>query len=106
MYFRFNFLIEARLDDAEEILERSSFRLIQPARSAIARRGDALFAPSVAQVWIDEDGEEPNEKFVEAFLAPPYSKSGKVGQYIDTNLKSNRFRVLMKAMPDTFSNWH
>ncbi len=105
MYFRFDFLIETSLDDAEAVLKEFVVPLTDTASSAISRRGDALFSPLVVQVWIDEEGDEPSLEFIDKYLTPIYDKHGKSGIYIDTNLKSLRFRSLMEMAPDTFSNW-
>lgn len=105
MYFRFDFLIEPRLDVANEVLANSSQNNTDAARAAISRRGDALFPPRVVHVWIDEEGEEPASVFVETYLDPPYAKDGAGDRYIDTNLNPARFDSLMQATPSTFSNW-
>lgn len=105
IYFRFDFLIESQLHEVEEVLGSSSLHLDQNALSVISRRGDALFIPSVAHVWLDEDGEEPEPEFIEKFLAPRYAKNGVVDSHKDTNLNPKRFRSLIKAIPDVFSNW-
>lgn len=105
MYFRFDFLIETMLEHAELVLTHSSVTLTDTARSAISRRGDALFPPFVVQVWIDEEGDEPSTELIEKYLTLPYAKDGNKGIYIDTNLKSLRFRSLMEIVPDTFANW-
>jgi ATP-dependent helicase HepA len=105
MYFRFDFLIEAMLDSANSVLSQSSVTLTDTARAAISRRGDALFPPFVVQVWIDEEGDEPSTEFIEKYLTLPYAKNGNKGIYIDTNLKSLRFRSLMEIAPDSFANW-
>jgi ATP-dependent helicase HepA len=105
MYFRFDFLIEVGLDHAESVLEESPVTLTDTVRSAISRRGDALFPPLVVQVWIDEEGDEPSTEFVARYLTTAFDKHGKNGIYIDTNLKSLRFRSLMEVAPDSFVNW-
>ena len=105
MYFRFDFLIETMLDNANLVLSQSSVTLTETARAAISRRGDALFPPFVMQVWIDEEGDEPTTEFIEKYLTLPYVRDGNNGIYIDTNLKSLRFRSLMETAPDTFANW-
>jgi len=105
MYFCFDFLIEACLDPAESVLDSDSITLTDTSRAAITRRGDALFSPLVIQIWIDEEGDEPSTEFIEKFLRSPFDKNGRNGRYIDTNLKSLRFRSLMEAEQDTFANW-
>lgn len=103
-YFRFDFLIETALNEAVSALSNMHM-LTDTARAAIARRGDGLFSPFVERVWVDEDGDEPTSDLVERFLDLPYDKRGAIPRYIDTNLKSLRFRSLIEAAPDAFSNW-
>ena len=105
MYFCFDFLIEAELHGAHEVLAITLARLTDTVRAAISRRRDSLFPPIMVKVWIDEEGDEPSIDFIEKYLELPYDKFGKNGPYIDTNLKSLRFRSLMNALPDAFSNW-
>lgn len=104
MYFRLDFVIECGTDDATEVLAHSLTHKTKAAQSAILRRGDALFPPSVERVWVDEDGEEPTSQFIQRFLLPKYSKDP-TGPYLDTNLNSERFETLAQALPETFANW-
>jgi ATP-dependent helicase HepA len=104
-YFRFDFLIEANLSETEAALERFQMRT-DTARSAMARRGDALFSPFVDRIWVDENGFEPSADFIERFLDLPYDKHGLNPRYVDTNLKSLRLRMLIMAAPDAFANWN
>lgn len=105
MYFRFDFLIETDLEEAKTAIGNSKISLTDTARAAIKRRGDALFAPQVVQIWIDEEGQELSEEFITAYLSPSYDKVGKNGSYVDTNLKSTRLRSLIESNPDAFGNW-
>lgn len=104
-YFCFDFLIETALDNAVSALSNLNM-LTDTARAAIARRGDGLFSPFVERVWVDEEGNEPASEFIERFLDLPYDKHGVTRRYIDTNLKSARFRSLIEAVPDAFANWN
>lgn len=105
LYFRFDFLVEANLSETEAALEQFQMRT-HTACAAMARRGDALFPPFVDRIWVDENGFEPSADFIERFLDLPYDKHGLNPPYIDTNLKSRRLRMLMKAAPDAFTNWN
>lgn len=105
MYFRFDFLVEASLDQAQSILAHSPSFNTDAARSAAARRADSLFPPAVYRVWVDEEGEEPHPEFVPHYLTPPYARDGVVGKYVDTNLNSSRIHMLARAMPDAFAEW-
>ncbi|RJQ27558.1 DEAD/DEAH box helicase [Candidatus Parcubacteria bacterium] len=105
MFFRFDFLIETRLDDAMKVFTKNSTKQTNSSRSAISRRGDALFAPFVKQIWVDEEGEEPHPDFVSHYLSAAYAKHGVPERYIDTNLKPARLIPLTELMSDTFANW-
>ena len=104
MCFRFDFLIETRLDEALSVLSSNSAEANKTARSALARRGDALFSPVVVHVWVDEEGEELSQDFIERFLQPVYAKKGGEG-YIDKNLEMPHLRAFKRQAPDTFANW-
>lgn len=105
MFFCFDFLVESNLEHANLVIKNDAKTMSNSAISAITRRGDALFSPFVLQIWVDEDGDEPTEEFLEQYLKLPYDKYGKNGIYSDTNLKPSRFRELIELIPDTFSNW-
>ena len=103
-YFRFDFLIEADLSETETALAQYEI-FTDTARAAIKRRADSLFPPFVDRIWIDENGVEPLDDFIEHFLDLPYDKLGINPRYIDKNLKSVRLRKLMVVEPDAFANW-
>jgi ATP-dependent helicase HepA len=105
MFFRFDFLIEARLDEAKGVLVGSELQQSKFIESSLARRGDSLFPPRAMRVWIDEEGDEPDPEFVEMFLSPCYLKKGN-DRYKDKNLNSKWFRSLMSIQPEEFSNWN
>ena len=104
MCFRFDFLIETRLDEAIAVLTSREVGSEQTARSTLARRGDALFCPVVVQVWLDEEGNALNDEFIERFLLPDYARNGGEG-YIDKNLEMPHLRAFRRLALDTFANW-
>ena len=104
MCFRFDFLIETRLDEVISVLSSNSPKTNLAARSALSRRGDALFCPVVVHVWLNEEGEELNQDFIGRFLLPEYAKNGGDG-YIDKNLEMPHLRAFRRMAPDTFANW-
>jgi len=105
MCFRFDFLIETRLDEAIGVLASHKVGSDKSARSILGRRGDALFSPTVEQVWVDEEGEELDGKFIENFLLREYEKKGGQG-YIDKNLEMPHLRAFRQFAPDIFENWN
>ena len=104
LFFRFDFLIEASLTQAEAGLAECEMKTAT-ACAAMKRRGDALFPPFVDRIWVDEDGFEASADFVSRFLDLPYDKHGRDPRYVDTNLKTSRLRALMDAAPEAFANW-
>jgi ATP-dependent helicase HepA len=104
MCFRFDFLIETRLDEAIAVLASHKTGSEESTRSTLARRGDALFGPVIVQVWVDEEGDALDDSFIERFLLPVYARNGGVG-YIDKNLEMPHLRAFRRFAPDTFANW-
>lgn len=105
MCFRFDFLIETALEKSAVVLDthRAGGRIA--AQAVLRRRGDALLAPFIIQVWLDEEGDEVAPEAVERLLAPEYNKLGGEG-YIDKNLGAEHFRALKRQAPGAFANWH
>jgi len=105
LYFRFDFLVETRLEDAERCLGQAGLLQSAAARAAIKRRGDGLFAPATIRVWITEEGEAVDSQLVENCLSLPYLKDPGTAAYADTNLSSERLLRLQQALPDIFVPW-
>lgn len=103
--FRFDFLVETHLDDARTVLVREQHSVNESAYSSLARRGDTLFRPTVIQIWLDEDGDELPEEFIERYLMPPYAKDGGGDGYIDKNLDILYLAALKRWSPETLTNW-
>ncbi|MBL1265484.1 protein DpdE [Candidatus Methylomicrobium oryzae] len=103
--FRFDFLVETYLDEALAILAKEGCSANESAQSSIARRGDALFRPVVIQVWLDEEGDELPQEFIERYLAARYAKEGSNG-YIDKNLDISYLNAFKRCSPDIFKNWN
>ncbi|REE06571.1 ATP-dependent helicase HepA [Paraburkholderia sp. BL27I4N3] len=105
MFFRFGFLIEARIDEAEHILTQEKTVPTSVAdRAVLRRRGDALFQPFTFKVWVDEEGDMPSPEFTDMYLDVPYAKNG-ADNYIDKNIESSHFDALRASRPDLFDNW-
>ena len=103
--FRFDFLVEARLDKAEAVMVEALGDKGAAARAVLGRRGDALLAPFFVQIWLDEEGDELPAGLVEEVLAPVYAKGGAPG-YVDKNLGPEHYRALKRLAPEVFGNWH
>jgi len=105
MCFRFDFLVETRLDKAEAVLTSALGDRGAATRAVLGRRGDALLAPFIVHIWLDEEGDELPADFVQEHLAPKYAKVGAAG-YIDKNLGQEHYRALKRLAPELFGNWH
>lgn len=105
MCFRFDFLIEVALDKSEAVLAARLGAKRMAAQAVLSRRGDALLAPFIIQVWLDEEGDEVAPEAVARLLTPEYNKLG-CNDYIDKNLGAEHFRALKRQAPDTFANWY
>lgn len=105
MCFRFDFLIETSLDEAFAVLAKDGQHANDSAQSSLARKGDTLFRPMVIQVWLDEEGDELPQDFIEQYLSPRYAKEGGDG-YIDKNLDMAYLTALKKWSPDMLVNWN
>ena len=101
---RFDFLVEVDLNQAFEVLNIEGNKSSQTATSFLARRGDALFSPSVVQVWLDEDGDEIQENFVEQYLSLKYNRNGDEN-YADKNLDVVLLKELRNTLPELLENW-
>lgn len=105
IYFRFDFLVQADLRSAEEVLNCDERAATTDAdRAVLQRRADALFAPRVFHVWLDGDGDSIPSDFVAAYLAQPYAKEGGAG-YVDKNLDQSHLHALRSSAPDMFGSW-
>lgn len=102
--FRFDFLVETNLEEAFEVLALSNDHSIDSARASLARRGDTLFRPTMIKVWLDGDGDELPQEFVEKYLDPEYAKEGR-GTYVDKNLDASYLTAFRAWSPDTLINW-
>ena len=105
MCFRFDFLIEVALDKSAAVLAAHLGSGGMAAQAVLSRRGDALLAPFIIRVWLDEEGDEVESEAVVRLLAPVYNKLG-CDDYIDKNLGAEHFHALKRQAPDTFANWH
>jgi ATP-dependent helicase HepA len=106
MYFRFDFLIEANIQEALEFLVSSGITKPNSARSSLTRRSDALFPPLIISLWVNEEGDRVQSDLISKYLELPYNRDRGDETYKDTNLKSLRFRALMQKMPNEFDNWN
>jgi ATP-dependent helicase HepA len=97
--FRFDFLIEGRIDDALEVLPSGS----AVTRPAVRRLADQLLPPEFLTVWVDDSGEPliDGERF--AVFATPYREGLKGPEGRDVNLNPDKWRAIEHFFPS--SEW-
>jgi ATP-dependent helicase HepA len=86
VFFRFDFLVEADLSPALELLDP-----LQGSTDAVRRRGDEAFPSFFRTVWVDRDGEPVSSPELRAQIEAPYSKGTP-----DYNLNPERWEVVSK----------
>jgi len=96
--FRFDFIVEARLDQALEVI-----KLIPAATpEAIRRRADSLFPPIIKTVWINEDFHLiKDERRLLVLQEPYYSELTPSG--VDYNLNNERWSLIERLYDS--SSW-
>lgn len=105
LYFRFCFLIEANTGPVEEFFSASRLTATTDALPSVRRRLDAALAPSIVEVWLDENGRPPSTDVTKELLTGAYDKTGIGGLYLDTNLRTGRLEKIQSQMPEAFGQW-
>ncbi len=97
--FRFDFLIECRIDDALDVLPSGS----AVTRPAVRRLADQLLPPDFLTVWVDDAGEALIDGDRFAVFAAPYREGLKGSEGRDVNLNPDRWRAIEHFFPS--SEW-
>ena len=100
IYFRFDFVIEADVSEAAEILQEFG-RMANAADAAIRRRGDMALPPFHRSVWLDRELTAVTEEALLSKLARPYSVEPDQNGSVDLNLNARRWkRTLQLPIPE------
>lgn len=103
LYFRFDFLIEASVDAAEEVIEGSEHMHATVGARAIRRVADGIMAPHFIRVWLDDQlrlvTQAPGE-LLETYSNRALDQEG--GR--DFNLNPLRWKVMQDATLEP-ANW-
>lgn len=107
LFFCFDFLVQTHLKDAIQVLSTLSTLNTKVAESSLKRKGDSLFPPTLTRIWVDEEGQQPDNLFIQQYLNRPYLKdeSGLNEAYYDKNLNLYRLAELEDTLPLYFQNW-
>jgi ATP-dependent helicase HepA len=105
LYFRFDFLVEIDLTEAERCLQQAGLLQSAAARAAMRRRGDGLLPPAAVRVWVADSGEHVDPQLVAGCLSLPYSRDPATATHGDTNLSAARLHALSQSLPEIFGAW-
>lgn len=104
LYFRFDFVVEADIAPAYDILELSN-RLTPAAASSLKRRGDMALEPSFHTIWLDSERRIVSDAELLSALDAPYRVSASDQGGRDFNLNPRRWRALKTLGVDHLSDW-
>ncbi len=93
--FRFDFLIEGRIDNALAVLPSGS----AVTRPAVRRLADQLLPPEFLTVWVDDAGEPLIDGDRFAVFAAPYREGPKGVEGRDFNLNPDKWRAIEHLFP-------
>jgi ATP-dependent helicase HepA len=93
--FRFDFLIEGRIDDALAALPSGS----AVTRPAVRRLADQFLPPEFLTVWVDGAGEPLIDKGKLALFAAPYREGPRGADGRDVNLNPDKWRAIEHLFP-------
>lgn len=91
MGFRFNYVVEADLDYASQVLAEDGL-----SSQALSRRADALFPPFMETIYLDLSMQEVGDASLLKVLARPYSKGSSPTR--DYSLDDNRLPILERLI--------
>lgn len=104
-YFRFDFILEADITAASDVLAAHG-RDLSAARAAIRRRGDMALAPFYRSVWLDQELAPVHDEMLLASLERPYNKTRPdSGGAYDLNLNSRRWQNLQQLQIPELTYW-
>jgi ATP-dependent helicase HepA len=104
IYFRFDFVLEADVAGAADILSNHG-RDTSAAAASIRRRGDMALPPFYRSVWLDRELALVTEDALLARLARPYSVHPDRSGALDLNLNARRWQRLLQLPLPELAYW-
>lgn len=105
LYLRFEFLIEANIDQAAHSYAAALDGDLETAYTAMRRRGDMTFPPDYQKVWLDGALEPVTDKTILSLLEEPYHKATREEANRDLNLNSDRWAKLKAIRVPVLDYW-
>ena len=103
-YFRFDFVLEAGVAAAADVLANHD-RGTSAAHAAVRRRGDMALAPFYRSVWLDRELAPVRDEELVARLSRPYSVEPGRGGAVDLNLNARRWQRLLRLQLPELTYW-
>lgn len=94
LYYRFDFVIEANIEQASTVMNN-----YKGAIEALRRRADEVFPVEYRTIWLDSDLKEVSDKRILATLGLPYSQKPRSDGGRDTNVRLGRWAKADTLVP-------
>lgn len=104
LYFRFDFVIEADVSRACDVLALAD-RLTPSAVSSLRRRGDMALEPGFHTIWLDSDRRTVTDAELIETLEAPYRANASDQGGRDFNLNPKRWRALRALHVSYVNEW-
>ena len=104
LFFRFDFVVEAEVAPARDILDLAG-QLTPSALSSLGRRGDMALAPSFHTIWLDGELLVVTDPALLAILEQPYQVDASDQGGRDFNLNPKRWRALEALRVPQLGHW-
>jgi ATP-dependent helicase HepA len=93
LYFRLDFLIEADLTEAADLLET-----LKLSSASLRRRADDAFPPSYRTIWLSSDLENVEDQTILRTLAMPYARQPRISGGFDRNVRGERWEEALRQL--------
>lgn len=104
LYFRFDFVVEAEIASARDVLDLSG-QLSGSGLSSLKRRGDMALAPSFHTLWLDAELRPVTNPALLSGLEMPYRPNASDQGSRDFNLNPKRWRLLKASGLPQLDHW-
>jgi ATP-dependent helicase HepA len=104
IYFRFDFVLEADVTAASDVLSAHK-RDSSAARAAVRRRGDMALAPFFRSIWLDRELMLVDDEALLGRLGRAYSVQPDRDGAVDLNLNARRWQRLLRLELPELAYW-
>lgn len=104
LYFRFDFVVEADVAAARDVLDLAG-QLTESGLSSLTRRGDMVLSPSFHTLWLDAELQPVTTPALLAGLEMPYRANASDQGGRDFNLNPKRWQLLKATGLAQLDHW-